>query len=368
MLMGSTFVWKFATDPDPDTHDTAGTIFLLLPSLTLVLIGIYCIASTLRYTVTLYSDAIEVTGLWQRRSLRREEIRGFEIALGILGLIPYDQKQKSLQISQIRLDAALGLWLSDFPDLGAAERHDSLSAILADPTLGATQAKRLQHLQRGRRLALAINIATSVICLWVFVAPRPYLLAILTLGLFPWIVPPLAALSRGVIQVDGKRNDVRPHIVIAFFLPGVVLGLRAALDIQIVGWQRPLALSVVGGLAMTVLTLLPYRSFRSWEMVLLLALPMTAYAYGAAMEANALLDRSPLKFSYAVVDSKDVSVNKVTTYHLRLNSVGPYPTPNDVTVSGALFRAVRPGDMVCIVSRAGFLDVPWYFVQQCRRS
>ena len=86
---------------------------------------------------------------------------------------------------------------------------------------------------------------------------------------------------------------------------------------------------------------------------------MTFYGFGAFLQANAMLDRSPMQVIPVVV------IDTPTTRNLLLKPWGPYAQPGDVSVVRSLYDAVRSGDSVCVHLRSGALGTPWYVVRSC---
>ena len=55
-----------------------------------------------------------------------------------------------------------------------------------------------------------------------------------------------------------------------------------------------------------------------------------------------------------------------SSYYFRLEPWGPQESEDDVRVSQSFYDAKQPGDFVCIGLRDGALNMPWYFVRDCR--
>jgi hypothetical protein len=371
LAAGSAGIWWFGTGRDPHAHGAGAAIFMSLLCLALAVLGAYGIADTFRLTVTLYADAIEMVRPLRARRLQRDEIRGFRRGRStdgaVLILVRHDQVRGAMQIPlTIQQDSAFRLWFSNVPDLDAIRRRQSLSAALANPLFGKTQAERQAYLRRQATLVFAVAVAVALVCAWAFFIPRPYAVAVSAVALLPAVLGALA-LWVDPFRLDRQPNELSGGMASLLLLPGIVLFLRALLDIHFFGWQRPLALVVAGTLAMIALVLLVSRGFRSLKFVLLSAPFLAIYAYGAIIEANVLLDRSPVKVSYGIVTGKDLHIGKPQTYYrLRLHPLGPYTMLDEVDVSPDAWRAINPGDTVCIGLHAGSLGIPWYAAERCR--
>jgi uncharacterized membrane protein len=106
---------------------------------------------------------------------------------------------------------------------------------------------------------------------------------------------------------------------------------------------------------------------RGWELSAMLVISLV-YAYGAILEANALLDQSRPQVFETTIVGKHKSGGKTTTYYLRLKPWGPREEEDDVSVSSELYDATAPGQRVCVVFRKGALEIPWFVVSGCGRG
>jgi hypothetical protein len=93
-----------------------------------------------------------------------------------------------------------------------------------------------------------------------------------------------------------------------------------------------------------------------------------AYGYGAAMEANVLLDHSPEEVYIAHVEGKRIVRGKSKTYELDLGAWGPIMKSNKLRVTRATYDAIEHGDVVDLISKPGALGVKWYFMRPWRRA
>jgi hypothetical protein len=177
----------------------------------------------------------------------------------------------------------------------------------------------------------------------------------------------LAARAGSLYQIAGHRNDARASVAIVFIGPGIVLGLRAILDIELLDWAPALLATVIAASALTLALAAADRQIRArrWELAGMLLLSLF-YTYGGVVEANALFDRSPPLVYEATVVGKHKSSGKTTQYYLRLTPWGPRRTEDDVSVSRALYESSNPGRTMCVVHRAGALEIPWFEVYACR--
>ncbi len=335
-----------------------------------ILCGAYLLADALLSTMTLSPDEIEIADMRPTRRMRRADVRGFSLTRGGLGtllLIPRDPGRRALKVPLIvTLDAPFRAWFADLPDLDAAERRQWEDGIAAERRLGRTPAERLRRLERARRVAVWLERATIAMAAWVLFFPWPYGFANAVVAALPWAVLLFVAASRGLYRFGGRLFDGHPNVFASFSVPGVMLGLSALRDFEVTGWWAAIAAGIGGSIVLTLLAAIVDPDLRrDWWAGSFLALLMTFYGFGAFLQANAILDRSPMQVIPVVVIDKHLTTGTPTTRNLRLKPWGPYAQPGDVSVVRSLYDAVRSGDSVCIHLRSGALGIPWYVVRSC---
>jgi hypothetical protein len=267
----------------------------------------------------------------------------------------------------MRTDAALEAWLNSIPDLDAQEAAAARAEIVADPELGQTPDERLASLERAKKLARVFNGVTWAAAGWGFFYPQPYALALLVLALLPWAAIILAAKGHGLYRLDGRRNDVRPNLAAAMYLPGFVLLMRAVEDVGVLDWKLALTYSV---LATVIVFLAATRGDPTlWErrsVAVGLFCLMGAYGYGTVTLGNSELDAAAgQNYRVQVLAMHYSRGSKSTSYYLKLAPWGPRTQPEDVSVSSALYGVTRPGSEVCVHQGPGALGIGWYVVRAC---
>ena len=367
---GSLGTWYFATGHEMTSARQAvimaGLCFLF------VLLGIFLIASIFRSTVTLRADAIVVQGMFSSRTLLRSEIAGRRILptqyVRTLVLIPRSSHHKNLKLAlALRTDAAFDAWFADIPDFDAKEVAESQADLNADPDLGFHSEDRKQRVAHAKQTAKVLNVIAWIALLWGFVAPRPYLLVISVLAALPIVSVVLLVRSRGIYQIEGRRNDARPSLAVPFIFPGMVLVARTLQDIHLLEWTSILVAAIVCALLLLLVVSACDRAIRKrpWTAVVILVFG-AFYGWGLIAQANALLDTSPARVFQVAVTGKHMSSGKTTTYYLRLEPWGPKTTSEDVTVPSPLYHYADVGVTVCVDLYPGALRIPWYEVDRCR--
>jgi hypothetical protein len=273
--------------------------------------------------------------------------------------------QKKLKVGlAMRIDAAFKHWLTDIPDLDAEELAQSQNEMLRDPDLGFHSEERFESIVRAKKLSTPLNAIAGISSFLGYFFPRPPVIALLSA--LPLIAMVLLVRSPGIYDIEGRRIEARPSLAPLFLFPGLVLALRALLDLNLLHWTPILTISALLAAAMMLVVAKADRSIGSRPVALfVISLFAAPYAYGLASHANSLLDHStPQTFPVTVV-GKHISDDKSPTYYLHLNPWGPQPAPTEVSVPSPLYASTSTGQQVCIYLHSGALRVPWYVVAEC---
>lgn len=340
----------------------------------LVALGAYLIAALQVERIVLHPDRIELVELGRGlRSLRRDEIVGWRLVplqygLSQLVVVPRGQDRRPVKVTSFSAaQAARDPWFAGLPDLDALDRARAEAELLRSEALGADEGERRASLAWAGRIAWTLRVAAFALCGWGWFAPRPYLAAVGALAALPVIAVAVALAGHGRYGLEGRREDLRPELLTPILFPGVVLGLRALLDLHLVD-QRPLIpWTALGTLGLVALLLAADASLRRrWWMGLLMASLLAAHPWATAAQANVLLDRTPGQpFEVPVID-KQISRGKVIQHQLQLAPWGPVAAPERVDVEAALYEVVEPGGTVCVELHGGALGARWFSVARCR--
>ncbi|WP_437731828.1 hypothetical protein [Sorangium sp. So ce1335] len=367
-LVGVALFWR------PERAAPVLSVTLALVGLGFALGGAYCIAWIRGKRVVLFEDAIELVDVgYGRRRLRRDEILGLRIIprqgveLFVFELREPGRKPVKTDLRCER-DAVLDDWLAAIPNLDELDRERAEAELLRRPELGQTEEERRRALARARRVARAATVVTAGALFWAWLYPRPYEAAIVTLAAIPPAMVALLLAGRGLYAISDDRNEIRPSLLVPLFGPGMILAVRAYLDLDVIDWEPPLVWTALIALALAVLVMIGEPALRRrWYAPLGVLLFLAAHPWGALQMANALLDRSePEVFRVAVLD-KRLSSGKGPRYNLRLAPWGP-EQGGEVTVDGALYEAAEVGGAVCVAHRSGALGVRWFSVGRCDES
>jgi hypothetical protein len=345
---------------------------LALVPLAFTAVGGYLAAAVRVGRVVLYEDAIELVELGRgRRRVRKDEIAGRRLVR-----MQYGQAQLRLELRGGRKtvkahwvhesDPVLEAWLASIPDLDAVERARAEAELLRSGTLGGSEAERARALGRARITARIVNGVAIAATLWGWIAPRPYLVVVATLAVLPLVGLALLVAGKGRYAFDARPAEPRPSLAATVLGPGLILGLRAILDVHVLDVRPVLVGAAVGAVAVAAVLAATASDFRKWWLIALMT-PLLGFHPGGALSlGNAILDRGePEVFRVAVRGKHISSGSKHTSHDLQLDPWGPVREPDTVDVGRRLYDAVAVGEEVCVLLRPGALGVRWYVVVRC---
>jgi hypothetical protein len=368
-LLGLAYFGRSSTH----TSGTGATLFLMALFTAFLFLGLYGLLCCLQYQLVLAADAVELVEPLRRRSLRRDEIRGFQVfpagrGIDVLVLIPKDAWVGKLKIPTVlKTDDAFFRWFFDLVNLDASQAVQSKEDLENTFHPELPLEDRYRRIARLRHLGAVLNGATIVLLLGSLVLADCGYLLLATLAALPWVAIALVALFQPLYRFAGSRNDERVDLTLPLILPGLALTVHAVSTINTVGWQGPLLLACGGGVALTAVAARIDPWFRQQRLgFLLVGVFACVYGYGAGLEINALADRSVAQVHRVKVLEKFVTENsKVKSWYLTLAPWGLVSERVDVSVAEAQYQRTKPGDSVCVQLKSGALQVPWYGVGPC---
>jgi len=370
IIGGSIGLWYFGTGHE--TH-AAAVVIMLIFCTAFLLMGAYLLFYTLRAQVTLRQDDIELTELTSTTTLRRDQILGYRSRPGSQGpptliLIPREGAGKKLTIaSMFAFDQAFHDWISTLPNLDVRDAEEEQKDIESNPELGTTPAERESKINEARTVCRVLNILTFPVCLWAWLYPHPYELAVATTLLLPWVAVYVTARYKGVVVINQKsRNDPHPNVGLPFIVPGLMLVPRVIIDMPPLTWQKPVLLgALVAGFLAYAAYVVDKAIQKQRAIAFVLFMLSFAYGYGVVMETNAMFDRMPATIYLTTVTQKYITHGKSSSYHLVLAPWGPMQRGDNVTVTRSFYNDRSVGGPVCIALRSGALSIPWYSVHPC---
>jgi hypothetical protein len=338
-----------------------------------LLLGLALLGYVFRYRLTIRADEMELTGLLGSETMRRDNLLGYrtrETPNGppVIMLVPRWDDRKQLKIADVfGFDDAFWGWLKPFPDLDERDAKVEESRLANDPALGSTPEERESTVRRIKQSCRVLTWVAIGISVWAWFYPQPYRLVVALLLVLPWIAIYLTSRYEGLVVINEKRRETRAGVGAVFLFPGLILALRAVEDMHPLGWQRSLLYAALVTAVLVFAAYVADTTLRKKRAAVALIFSLSlAYGYGAAMETNAILDRSPSTVFAAKVRRKYVSRGKHTYYHLVTAPWGTHQREDNLSVSRDFYQAHEVGDPVCISMRSGALGISWYVVGYCR--
>jgi len=231
-------------------------------------------------------------------------------------------------------------------------------------TFGAITPGGAATYVKARLLARVVNVIGVVMAVWTALLPLPYKAAVMAAAVMPLAALLVAVFSRGAIRLAEVSKEKVPHVAYAAIAPAAALAFRATFFRVLE--ERPLLLPVLAVAVPLAAVSFRFVKAAAWNYVFIVFFVLL-YGFGAAMEANCLLDRSvPAVYEVAVAGKHKTGggARRTASYYL---SVGPWRARkeiNDVEVSRRAYNDVNPGDHVTVSTKLGYLDIPWYYVRK----
>ncbi|MDF1642480.1 hypothetical protein [Thalassolituus oleivorans] len=230
--------------------------------------------------------------------------------------------------------------------------------------------------KKAQNIGRLINISAIIFCVWTFVFPHPadvllpivVAIPILVIGLC-WRYPLLYSI------VNEDKYSSKVELIKILFLPGVILCLRALMDIVLFEPSQLILPSIFSVLVFVLLIVIVSPSSRRSVITLgSVTLMITPYPIGTIAVLNSLYDHSVPHYYYpTVIYGESSHGGKVVENTLYIEPVkleeGHLITK--LSVSRNVYAETSVGDEVCVVSRSGALGMSWYEVASiagCKNS
>ncbi len=332
-------------------------------------LGSYVILWLRQSKTVLYADRIDFQGVFSTKTLARDELLGWRVLPSSPPSLVLQRKGGGSFKTALAfpVDEGFSDWFDSIPSLDDKEKNESEASIQAeiqnDELFGATPSEKGESLRKARKTAKILSNISIASVVWGFFYPRPYEISVLLLALLPWIGIEIMRRSHGLFRADELKNDAHPSVAFALIFPGAVLCVRAVLDYDVLQTVYAVALYVLVGCALFTAILIFDPSQRNRRGTLpVFFLVGLAYGYGAIVEANAQLDRSPGIPYTAIVQNKKIISGRGTTYKLDLSSWGPKARTNELDVSSSTYKQIQTGQTVQLKLKTGALGVHWYYL------
>jgi hypothetical protein len=333
----------------------------------------FYIVDTLTSVIVLLADLLEIHELWRVRRILRTNIEGRQVlhppnspAVLVLTLKAPSKRKIKLPVMWTT-DSTWTAWFASIPDVDAEAAKSFEAEVASNTELGSTPEERQKRLTIARLFARYATWVNMGLFAWAYIYPRPYQLMILVLAVIPWTAIVIMARSPGLYTLNAHRGSGRPDLTLLLISPGILLALRAFLDVHSLDWQRLLQCALIVAMLLmgSVIWALPAARERIGLLLLTLVL-LIPYGYGVSALGNALLDHASASSYPTMVYRMFVTSGRSKTPTLRLGPWGPRATPEDTAVSWDLYRKTRVGETVCAQLHAGALGVRWFQITKCQ--
>lgn len=349
---------------------SAASLPAAVPALFFLGFGIYMLAQAARARLILDGTRIVVRSAFRERTADQGDIEGFRTISTRNG--SYAQLQLKQGLGTISIPNAFDTdddyraWLQKLTDLDQRDREEILAEISEKADLGATPEERLQALPTARTWGVFLAIVTGAAGAGLVFGPvelRFPMAAVLVIT--PLVAAMLLHRAPLLYALFKQKADPRAELVFVPILAGFALLIRAS-GLHFLSNQPLLLIAVPVALAyMAAFATAGGRGGSRPGSLLGILFFVGLYSYSLAMVADTLGDRGAVQTYSAQVLGKHMSSGRSTSYNLSLAPWGPKTEPSRVGVSSSTYRAVSPGDEVCLQLHPGNLHAPWYRVSAC---
>jgi hypothetical protein len=334
-------------------------------------LGAYVLALSLRARLTLTETGISYRQVLGTKHIKKASVAGWRTNHAttppLINLLLNGDGPSKLQIMAVfETDLAFEDWLASVPNLDIEEQVTTITEVLKDETAGGSADERLESLAKARKFARAANLLSAGLGVWAFFWPEPYMPLMWGLVLAPWVLLGIVAMSRGLIRVDQRPNDVHPSIALGMILSLAALLMRAVMDFDVVSYWMWVLWGLILTIALSIAAVWADPSLRRQRLSLAaFALLNLMYGFGAALCVNVLADGSEPALQQVLVSRKDVSTYKGTHYRLHLAPWGTVKSESTVEVGKRFYDSIQPGQPVCVSLYQGALGIEWFAVYPC---
>ncbi|MFY8144649.1 MAG: hypothetical protein ACOVMT_12405 [Caulobacter sp.] len=331
-------------------------------SLFLLLCGLHTAVSVWIESAILTADTIEARSLFERRSLRREDVSGFRRGENGLRLCSRHGESDDLEVMwRVVKNSAWRAWLETLPNFTLEEAYAEQAKAEADERLGRSVEERRARLTLFRRIdfVLAWLLLAALVTSTLFWTD-PYWLGVLVAGAIPVIA--IVAMMRWPVLAEKVEG-----LWVLALIATLILSLRAMMDINTLDVWPPRLWSVAVGVvvgAAWVSQRSENTALRNLLVAAALGVPVALWSWGALTFANILLDRSTPRIISAVVVERAGKAGSSPRLTVR-NQRPPNETFKELSVSPLRFERSPSGTTVCVEVGSGLLGWRWGRVRSC---
>ena len=328
----------------------------------------YMFLDSITYKFAVKDNRLIYRSLLTSRSINFEDVLGYRIDDNYIRVEPRDDRNKEIKLSKYTQDSAeiLEFLSNRFEALDYSDAIKEESDILTNNEYGFTEESRLARLKQARFAARVVNAVGIGICVWVFIKPIPYDLALYTAVAYPFFVIATVMYYQGMIKFDDKKGSKYPSITYGFVLACCGLVIRT-LDFELLYPSRLWLYSIIPFLGMLLLFRMARGSVARAKFVdaistyILIGFVAIYSACGYTV-LNCLPDRSkPILYAAKVLE-KTTSKGKTTSYYILLTAWGPRTESERVSITHAEYERATVGEEVQIFLKDGLLNLQWFYL------
>ncbi len=297
-----------------------------------------------------------------------------------------DKERKDSQIDP-RLKKYTDMWSWLTPNSGSEETENSEE----DEGKGWQEGISEQELADARKEASITNgIATLAVC-WLLFYPGPY--ALLLTFASPLIALFVVSRHRGIIKIahqskgkdkkgkkDKKKKSVPPSVFIAFFLPALMLAIKAYYGYRINDYSEIWLKVIVATILLLTLFLITQNQIKfrisknDYTFLIVLGFGL-CYGFSSVIIANSEFDNTEPQHYVAEVLSKEIKStrNRRTkssrkSYYLKVTDWTREKGTKKVRVSKKIYDRVNTRDEINISQKEGALGIRSYSVSSKKKK
>jgi hypothetical protein len=366
--MAALFIYVALLPLLESTYHSQGWI-LSLAGLLMIALCIGGIVDAYKSRLIFGEDAITQVSIWKEKVLPYSQVKGFTHNDKFLYIIPINDSHPKIKVSSYteNFEDLKTELAGRFTDLDHERYIREEMELLQNEALGTTAEEREIMVQKARKTARLFNILGIADAIWLLVFPAPYELCIDCSILLTAAGFYILYKYRGIIRINEIPKSAYPNITYVLFLSSLGLMVRALSDYNLFRYGLLIALTVPGGILLTVLLWYCSGNLKDRSLMIKSAyyiVILSAFFYGACVQINALQDKSPGRIYFSRILDKRISRGKITTYYLSLTPWGPQKKRDDVEVSKNLYRETSTGETVRVHFRKGYLGFRWFYVTE----
>lgn len=330
----------------------------------------YCLVAIYRSKIVLTLDSIIEYQAFKEKQLLFSEVKGYRIRGVKIVLEPNDSSKSKMVVGDFSYTVngpALEEFLTNkFKNLDDVDYETELTEVLHDPTVGTDSESREQRLTSAKKGSRILNAGGLIITFWLFIHPHPYLFALSVGLLYPIIAMIYFFRQQEVLTLmSAEKKSAYPSLNSALILPPTALIVRALIQYDLLSFKDCILPIILSSAAFTLIFLLFLRASKTrsnnfWMGVFFSLI----YSSSGIVIVNCAFDASkPIEYKTRVLD-QSITTGKSTTYYLKLDAWGPRKESEDESVPKSVYYSVKKGDLVTVYVEKGYLNIPWYYVQQ----